>query len=77
MINFSDLAFFWLAFCTNSNILLTVLSPNSFVTLTFNTPLKLIYPLKTSSLALTPLGSASPVRAFVSTVLSPLTIIPV
>ncbi len=48
VINCSALPFLELAFSTNSSILVTVASPNSLVTLTSITPLRLIHPLITS-----------------------------
>ena len=66
MIKFSDFDFLLLAFSTKSKTLLTVDSPNSFVTFIFITPFIFIVPLKTSSPFCTSLGILSPVRAFVS-----------
>ena len=55
-----------LAFCTNSKILDTVDSPNSFVTFTLITPVKLITPANISSFNSIFLGNDSPVKADVS-----------
>ena len=65
-----------LAFSTRSNILLTVDSPNSFVTSIFIIPFKFMQPLNTSSPSLTSLGNDSPVNAFVSRVVFPSIIFP-
>ena len=73
---FSDFDFLLLAFSTKSNILLTVDSPNSFVTFIFITPVKLIEPLKISSPSEASLGNDSPVNAFVSKLVFPSTTIP-
>ena len=72
VINFSVGAFLFDAFSTNSNILATVDSPYSLVTLTFKTPLLFISPDKISSPALISRGTDSPVNAEVSKKLSPL-----
>ena len=56
--------------------MLTVDSPYSFVTFTFITPFKLIQPLSTWSPTSTPLGTDSPVNAFVSNVVFPSTTTP-
>ena len=66
MINFSVLAFLDDACSTSSSILVTVDSPNSFVTLIFNTPFKFIQPLITLSPVDTVRGTDSPVSAEVS-----------
>ncbi len=66
VINLSDLDFLLLAFSTRSRILLTVDSPNSFVTLAVKRPLRFMLPLKSSLSADTSFGTDSPVRADVS-----------
>ena len=73
---FSDFAFLLLAFSTKSSILLTVDSPNSFVTSNLIVPLKLIQPLSTISPFFASLGTDSPVKAFVSNVVFPSIITP-
>ena len=62
----SDLDFLELAFSTRSSIFETVEAPNSFVVLTFKTPLMFIEPEMIPSPALMLLGRLSPVRALVS-----------
>ena len=64
------------AFSTRSRILLTVLSPNSFVVRMRSTPDMLMQPLTISSPARTSRGRLSPVRAAVFNVDSPSTMTP-
>lgn len=64
------------AFSTRSNILETVDSPYSFVTFTFNTPLRFIAPDNISSPLWISLGTDSPVNAEVSNEPSPSKTIP-
>ena len=59
------------AFSTRSRILETVDSPNSFVVSTLIRPLMLMQPERISSPARTSRGRLSPVRAEVSSALSP------
>ena len=57
----------WSAACsTSSSMRLAVDSPNSFSTFTRTAPLKLMHPEAMGSPSETPLGTLSPVRAFVS-----------
>ena len=56
--------------------MLTVDSPNSFVTSIFITPVKFIQPLNISLPSHTSFGNDSPVNAFVSSVVFPFFIIP-
>ena len=76
MIKFSTFAFWLLAFSTRSRILATVDSPYSFVVRIFKIFVRLIQPLMISSPTDTFLGTASPVRAFVSSMLLPSNTIP-
>ena len=76
VINFSVCAFFSVAFSTKSNILLTVDSPNSFVTSTSIRPFVLIEPLNISFSTEILRGMDSPVNADVSIKASPFITLP-
>ena len=76
MINASDLDFSLLAFSTKSKILDTVESPNAFVVLTKIVLVKFTVPLITELPTITSCGKDSPVKALVSSVESPLIMIP-
>ena len=76
VMNASDLDFFELAFSTRSSIFETVDSPNSREVLILITPLKLMQPLSASSPHLASRGTLSPVRAAVSSVVLPSTMVP-
>ena len=73
---FSAFAFLLLAFSTRSRIFATVDSPNGFSTRTSMRPLRLMQPLTASPPGPRSRGTDSPVRAAVSTVVSPDSTVP-
>ena len=76
VMKFSTFAFFRLEFSTRSKILATVDSPYTLVVRMRSSPCWLTQPLMTSSPGRTVRGRLSPVRAAVSSVLSPLSTTP-